>query len=81
MSLWPLIISYPYRSSLEACEKLSNIQQLQKQKCVIYDKIQNNGILEKFRIFEPSRVSNFLKAAIYLQDDFFKSHVFDAELH
>ena len=29
-------------------------------------KIQNNGILEKFRICEPSRASKFLKAANYL---------------
>ena len=63
---WPLIISYPFRSSSEACEKPSNIQQLQKQRCVICGKIQNNGILQKFRICEPSRASKFLKAAIYL---------------
>ena len=34
-------------------------------------KIQNNGILEKFRICEPSRASKFLKAANYLQDEVF----------
>ena len=86
---WPLVISYPFRSSLEAREKPSNIQQLRKQKCVICRKIQNNGILEKFRICEPARASKTLKAAIYLQDDVFtkianleiKSRVFHADLY
>ena len=55
---WPLIISYPFRSSLGAREKPSNIQQLQKEKCLICGKIQNNGILEQFRICQPSRASS-----------------------
>ena len=51
-------------------------------------KKQNNGISKKLRICEPSRASEFLKAVIYLQDDFFakiadlekESLVFDADL-
>ena len=54
---WSLIISYPFRSSLEACEKPSNIQELQKQTCVICGKIQNNEKIQKIRIYEPSRAS------------------------
>ena len=62
---------YPVRSSLQAREKPSNIQQFQKLKRVICGKIQNNGMLEKFKIFEPSRASKFLKAVTYLQDEVF----------
>ena len=65
------------------------IQQLQKQKCIMYGKIQNNGILEKFRICESSCAIKFLKAANYLQDEVFtkiadleeERCVFDADLY
>ena len=55
---WSLIILYPFRYSLRAREKASNIQQLQKEKCLICGKIQNNGILAQFRICQPSRGSS-----------------------
>ena len=56
LALKGLIISYPSRSSLEACEKPSNIQQIQKPKCFICGKTQNNGMNEKFRIFTSSNL-------------------------
>ena len=84
-----IIILYPFRSSLEGREKPSNIQQLQKQKCVICGKIQNNGMREKFRSCEASRASKFLQATIYLQDEVFtkiahlvkESRVFGADMY
>ena len=55
----------------------------------MYGKIQNNGILEKLRICEPSCAIKFLKAANYLQDEVFTKIadleeelcVFDADLY
>ena len=74
------------RSSLEARERPSNTQDLQK--CVICGKTQHNGIREKFRICEAPRANKFLQAAIYLQDEVFTknadleegSSVFGADL-
>ena len=70
-------------------EKLSNMQQLQKQKCVIWGQTQNNGVKEKFRICKASYSSKFLLVAIYLQDEVFtkiaylqkESRVSDAQLY
>ena len=68
---WSLIISHPFRSSLEAQEKPSNIQHFQKQKCVTCDKIEHNGIRERFRICAAPHVNKFLQAAIYMHDEIF----------
>ena len=62
---WPLIILHPFRSSFGARKK-PNLQQLQKEKCLICGKMQSNGILEQFRICESSRASsNFPSRLIF----------------
>ena len=57
-----------YRSSIGKRGKRSQNTYDYKLKCVICDKIQNNGISRKYRIYEKSRAESLREAAMFLAD-------------
>lgn len=57
------------RSSRSARPKPSPESEIYQKKCVVCGFVKHNDSYEKYRISESNRAKNFLKAAVFMQDD------------